>query len=225
MNNNKKEIQKYLQFIKHYSYDTQLYPLQIITDMDLIIDYSEKHHVKLGIIYASDYHIFVVDLVKDKDGAIFPYERLINTHSGNAVVMVPRYHGQYILIKQFRHALGDYQLAFPRGFGEPDLTIFENAEKELSEELNCKCIHAEMIGRTVADSGVCGEKVNIVMCEVDNPSIRINDEGIVNYRILALDEIKSMISQGIINDGYTLSAVAMLLSHNFASFGETTNNR
>ncbi|MCM1219109.1 MAG: NUDIX hydrolase [Lachnospiraceae bacterium] len=122
------------------------------------------------------------------------------------MVIISKYNNQYVLIKQFRHAIGDYQLAFPRGYGEPDITIEENVKKEIFKELNTNAYKIEHIGTVIADSGICGEKVNIVQCEVDKPNVDGVYEGITKFVLLSAEEIESLIKSKKINDGFTLSA-------------------
>ena len=72
----------------------------------------------------------VVDVVRAKNGSLFAYERLMNRVMRGAVVIVPYYNGKYILLRQYRHALREYQYGFPRGFGEEGMSAKENAGKE-----------------------------------------------------------------------------------------------
>lgn len=111
----------------------------------------------------------LVDLVKDSKGDVFAYERIVHTATGNAIVVIPKYHNKYLLLKQFRHAIRTEQYAFPRGFGEDGLTGEENAKKELSEEINAiiKENSLTYLGKTVSDSGLCGDNVLVYQCEVE----------------------------------------------------------
>lgn len=206
-----KDLQRYLCFLKErgFRYETNEV-LEIIDDINMLVDYSKAHGVKLGIIYESPFHIFVVDLVRNKAGKLFPCERLVKTAVGNSVVVVPFREGKIILLKQFRHALGDYQYCFPRGFGEPDISPEENARKEIGEELNCTSSDYVFLGNTVADSGVCGEKICVFCCNVDEPTVNVLDENIESYIAVTDSELLEMIGQGKINDGFTLSAVALM---------------
>jgi ADP-ribose pyrophosphatase len=168
--------------------------------------YKSFHKCEIGLIYKSQYHIFVVDLVENIQGERFTYERLIKTQRGNSAVIICKYHNQYVLVKQFRHAVGGYQLAFPRGFGEPDISIEENVKKELFEELNTSAYQIKQLGNVIADSGICGERVNIVQCDVDMPHVDGVYEGIKTYVLLSAEEIQFLINSNQINDGFTLSA-------------------
>lgn len=207
------DLQEYFALLKHRPLEhSESAMLEIIQDPQFLENYSKQHHVKLGIIYRSSKHIFVVDLVKDKSGNIFPYERLLKTATGSSVVVVPFYNGNIILLKQFRHALGEFQYCFPRGFAEEGISPSENATKELQEELNCSVGQPTLLGQVVADSGLCGEKVWVFRCDIDDPKTDGFYENIASYKEVSFNTLIQLVRSGQINDGFTLSAIALLQS-------------
>lgn len=111
----------------------------------------------------------------------------------------------FVLLNQFRHSVSDYQLCFPRGFGEPNISINEKAVKELREELGADVLSCSIIGKVIADSGLCGEKINVCLCKITQPKLKYNYEGINNIKIISTEELVALISSEKINDGYTLS--------------------
>ena len=205
------EIAQYLDLIKKqglpYSISDEL---KVITDYEQLVEYSKTHDKRLGVMYASEYNTFIVDLVENPLGERHTRERIAKTHPGNSVVIAARYNNRYVMLKQFRHAMGTYQLAFPRGYGEPNITIEENVKKEVSEELNTSASEVKIIGEVVADSGICGERVNIALCKIEKPYVDGIYEEIKDYLLLSLSEIKSLVREGKINDGFTLAALAFL---------------
>lgn len=209
------QILQYLDFIKEYGIPYENSDImRIVTDRDELVEFSRTHNKKLGLIYKSNYNIFVVDLVENIRGERFAYERIVKTRQGNSVVIIPVLDDKYVLLKQFRHAMGTCQFAFPRGYGEPDISVEENAAKEISEELNATASEIEIIGKVVADSGVCGESVNVVCCKIDRLHVDGIYEGIKEYHLLSSTEINKYIGSGLINDGFTLSAWSMLMLKN-----------
>lgn len=100
--------------------------------------FAQKSGRRIGIVYESHYHLMVVDVVRAKNGSLFAYERLMNRVMRGAVVIVPYYNGKYILLRQYRHALREYQYGFPRGFGEEGISAKENAGKNYGKNLVCK---------------------------------------------------------------------------------------
>lgn len=185
--------------------------LEIITDEVLVTEFETNTGRTIGVLYESPYRILVVDLVYDGK-TYFAYERLIPTVDTGAVVIVPIYQGRFVLLSQFRHALRDYQYAFPRGFAEEGFSAEENCEKELREELGCEAKKVEFLGNVVSDSGLRGDKANVYLCEIESYEEKQGYEGIDTVIELSMKELQSYIAEGKINDGFSLAAYAMYMS-------------
>lgn len=188
------------------------YP-RIILDPSDIVAFEQTDGREIGVRYESPYHLLVVDLVEDTDGRRFAYERFLAPCPGGAVVIIPRYRGVFILLKQYRHAMCSAQYGFPRGFAEPSLPAAENAVKELSEELGEPPVSVKRIGEVVADSGICGDRVQVFEAEMDRYKCEKEYEGILDTVLLTEMELTNWIAAGKINDGFTLAALQLLQSN------------
>jgi len=118
--------------------ESSIYPIANVEDSDLtaqLIRQEELFHRKYGLVYQSKYNTMIVDPIEGENG-IFPYERVLPTGK-NGVVIIARYKGTFVLLKQYRHAIRRMQYAFPRGFAEEDdKTPADNAIRELQEEIH-----------------------------------------------------------------------------------------
>ena len=186
--------------------------LDIETDIEKVQSFIEKTGKRIGVLYESPFHILVVDLVTDRSGRQFAYERLLKKSTKSGVVTIAKCEKKFVLIKQFRHAIRDYQYSFVRGFAEDDLSIEENAVKELTEELGANVVSCKRVGNVIADSGICGASVCILACELDKINFDFGHEGICEYVLMSDKELKSAIASGKITDGFTLAAWALLNS-------------
>lgn len=186
--------------------------LAIVTDPALVEDYVVRTGRKLGLVYKSPWNMMVVDLVQNRKGEIFSYDRLIATSTGTPVVTVPVYKGRLILIKQYRHAIRRTQYAFPRGFGEDGLSAEENARKELREEIGASFgqeAEIRLLGQVTADSGVTSTGIAVVYCEISSYEERVGYEEIQETILLTREELDDWIKQGRIDDGFTLAAYSV----------------
>ncbi len=180
---------------------------QLIIEKDItnIKEYMKKTGIAIGVVYKSPYSLLVVDLIKDDKGGYYTYERLLPSVKEGAVVMRTMCNGKHVLLKQYRHAIRDYQYSYPRGFGEMGLSSEENVSKELYEEIGCRPSSIKRIGEVVADSGICGNKIDVYQCNVDYVNITIFNEGIEDVVLLEDEEMERWIKEGKINDGLTLA--------------------
>lgn len=163
----------------------------------------------MGVLYSSPYHYLLVDLIQQKDGTYYTYERVLPAIEAGAVVVLTNYDEKLVLLKQFRHAIRESQFCFPRGFGEPGLSAEKNIKKELQEELGASIRQYAYLGDVAVDSGLVGNLVSVFVCEIETFEKRCFHEGIEDIIMLTVDEMKNWIAEGKITDGFTLSAYSL----------------
>ena len=173
----------------------------------LLREYALEHGVKMGMAYKSRYHMMLVDLVKDKQNKPFAYERVINTVTKGAIVVIVKKQDKYILLHQYRHSMGKEQWCFPRGYGEVGIKAVDNVRKEVKEELNADIVcEPKALGQVVADSGLCGTLVDVYLAEIEHYDLKDDYEGIHDIKEVTEEELYNM----NINDGFTLAALTLL---------------
>ena len=186
--------------------------LMIETDLRTICEYERAHNKIIGVRFCNEpYSMMVVDLVKDANGEYKSYERVLPCVPCGAVVCVTIWDGKYVLLRQFRHSMREYQICFPRGYGESDRTAEENAKKEVKEELGAEVTCCKKLGEVVANSGLSGDRVAVFLCELASaPVLDKGYEEIRNFIYCTEDELQKLVADGSINDGFTLSALKLM---------------
>ena len=188
--------------------DSDIIP--IVKDRETIEKYIDETGKHIGVIYQSQYNAWVVDLICDKENNLYTYERAIPSADGRGVVCIPIYKGQYILLNQYRHAIRETQLCFPRGYGETGMSSYDNVSKELYEEIGASVKTVRKIGEIVADSGLSSSITDVYVCEIESYSSTPHTEGIADIILCSQKVIKNMISQGTITDSFTVSAFTFM---------------
>jgi ADP-ribose pyrophosphatase len=184
--------------------------LPIVKDREVIERFVTTTGKNIGVIYQSQYNLWIVDLIHSANGNLFTYERAVPSADGRGVVCIPHYKGQYILLKQYRHAIRSTQICFPRGFGENGVASFDNARKELHEEIGASVKWVEKIGEVAADSGLTSAIADVYLCEIDSYDSTACSEGITEIFLCSHHTLKMMIARGEINDSFTICAFALL---------------
>lgn len=174
---------------------------------DIVSDFEIKSGKKVGVVYESPYSMMIVDLVYNNPNEYYLYERLIPHSDKNGVVIIPVHEGKIVLLNQYRHALRDYQISLPRGYGEDGIISVDNVSKELDEEIGAKATNITFLGTINANSGSSGGFAEVYSCEIDTYVQKHGYEGIDSVIELTTDELKDYIRAGKINDGFTLSAM------------------
>lgn len=187
--------------------NAQLPLVDPVKEYSILEQYEHSHHMALGLVHASPYYLHIVDLVRNDQEQFYPYERLLPTVEQGAVVVIALYQGQYVVLKQFRHALRDVQFCFVRGFGETGLSEEENVRKEIMEEIGGVLAHAPIyLGKVSGDSGILATKASVYAVELESYGIGEAAEGIEKVMLYAEEELIQMIQRKEIDDGFTLAA-------------------
>ena len=183
-------------------------PLKIISRREDLEAFEQQQHCKLGVIYESKYHILLVDLVEDEQGRRYAYDRIISPNKYNGVVLIPYEGEKYALLKQFRHASREYELEFPRGFSEPDLSAKANAQKEIYEELGAEVLSIRHEGAILSDSGLTGGSIEIYSISVTAVQPSVGYEGIESVLWVTENELLQLICDNKVRDCFTIAAFA-----------------
>lgn len=193
--------------------------LTILTDERIVEEFEQQYCKTIGVVYESSFHLMVVDLVENFNGKRFAYERLLPAIGKGAVVAVPVYNGKLVLLKQYRHAIRRMQYSFPRGYAETGISPVDNVLKELREELGAEVESCKQLGTVAADSGISGNEVSVFLCEIQNLELKYGYEEIEDLVTLTKEELAEWISDGKIDDGFTLAAFSLycvnFLNRNF----------
>lgn len=182
--------------------------IDIEKSIDKFIVAAQILNKPVGIVYESDYHLMVVDICIGEKG-YYTYERIIPKNKGNAVAVLAEYNGRFILLKQYRHALRDWQFAIPRGFAKDGISENENAIKNVVEKTGSSVNKITYLGTTVADSGLSGTKVEVYHAECTEPDFKYGSGNAVQLVMVKPEELKDMIRNGKITDGFTMTALMM----------------
>lgn len=187
---------------------------KVLTGKEEIEKAAKELKQKIGIVYEDKYILLLRDAVVKTNGNYGTYIRIISSSGKAGTVILVMNNKKILFVNHYRHALGKEMLELPRGFGETNLSIEENAKKELFEESSLTAEKVQIIGKISPDSGILGTEANVVYIETGSAACKLNDknESIATFKWITPKEIIKMIENNKITDGYTLSAVMMAYS-------------
>lgn len=207
-------IDAYLQFYNsNPDYFIQDDDIQIIGDKETLVQFAKERDCQLGLIYETKYFWVVVDLIENANHDRYPYMRVIHKVPSNGVVIIPCLGDKVVFLQQFRHGTRQLELELPRGFAEPGCSIFENAEKEILEEIGAYAKNIELLGSIISDSALTYGPVHILSCEISAIGKLENEEGIKDTLLLTKDEISEYIHSNKIRDSFSISAIMKWILH------------
>jgi ADP-ribose pyrophosphatase len=117
--------------------------------------------------------------------------------------------GQVCLLKIFRHALRQFVLELPRGFGVDGQTDEQNAIRELKEEIGGEIKNIFPLGCMSENSGLGDGYAVLFFAEIEgNLNSTGIEEGIEKIVLVPTNEFLCMVRDGNIDDSFTLAATA-----------------
>lgn len=132
-------------------------------------------------------------------------------HPGGVAIVAEDTEGRLCLIRQYRHAVGGWLWEFPAGKREPGEAPELTAKRELLEEVGVEATDWMKLGEMTPSPGILTEVVHLYFArQLTHIGHAHEDEEVIEIHWFTLDEIESMVKQGIIVDGKTLIALYLL---------------
>jgi ADP-ribose pyrophosphatase len=137
--------------------------------------------------------------------------REVIRHPGAAAIVPVFDNGEIALIKQFRHAVGDYLWEIPAGTLEAKETPLECAQRELVEEIGYQAAKFEKLTEILPAPGYTDEHIHIFLAtRLTQAEQNLDDDEVLELRPTPFQKALDMVAQGNIQDAKTI--VGLLLA-------------
>jgi 8-oxo-dGTP pyrophosphatase MutT (NUDIX family) len=139
--------------------------------------------------------------------------REVVEHPGAVGILALTPKGKFVMVEQYRYAVGRTLLEIPAGTREPDETPVETAGRELREETGYSAAHLAEFARFFTSPGWATEEIILFLAtglDVGGPSP--DPDEILNVVEVARDDIPVLMRDGRIADGKTITALALHLA-------------
>lgn len=115
------------------------------------------------------------------------------------------------MVEVFRSPLGRTLLELPRGFNEDGESPREGAVREFNEETGHRLLPDDLVrlGEVAPNSGILESIVELFYARVPvgDSQLQPADPEVGRARWIALSDVRSMVADGAIFDGFTLAAL------------------
>jgi len=134
--------------------------------------------------------------------------REVIAHPGSVVVLPVFPDGRILLIRQYRHAAGQYLWELVAGHKEPGEEPAEGARRELLEETGYSAEKYTKLFEIYPSPGLLGERMDIFLAEgLTKGKARPEDDEKISKRIFTLTEIEAWIREGKVRDSKSISGI------------------
>lgn len=122
-------------------------------------------------------------------------------HPGAAMVIPKLNNGKFLMIHQYRHAVGQVFLEFPAGKTDPGETTQVTADRELQEEVGYKAGKLTLLTHIHPVIGYSNERIDLYLAENLSPvPAALDPDEILEVAEFSLEEIEAKIWNHEITD-------------------------
>ncbi|MET0752009.1 MAG: NUDIX hydrolase [Pyrinomonadaceae bacterium] len=153
--------------------------------------------------------VFDVFEAEIRDGDV-EYKREIVLHKGSAVI-VPVFADKTVaLVRQYRHAAGEYLLEIPAGTLNKDESPETGALRELEEEIGVTAEKIEKLTEFYVSPGFLTEKMHVYMAsDLTETQQKLEEDEILSIEKISFPEAFEKIKNGEIQDAKTIVGLIM----------------
>ena len=149
-----------------------------------------------------------VDDIREGD---VEYKRDIIVHTGSAVIVPMFDDGTVALVRQYRHAAGEYLLEVPAGTLEAGEDPMAGAVRELEEEIGVRAAKVEKLCEFYVSPGFLTEKMHLYLATgLTETKQALEDDEILTIERHSLNDLSQMVKTGHILDAKTIIAITLL---------------
>jgi ADP-ribose pyrophosphatase len=133
-------------------------------------------------------------------------------HPGAAAIAAMTDNQDILMLRQYRHAVGDYWWEIPAGTfdGEEDPLVC--AQRELAEETGYSARSWESLGAVTPVPGYSDERIHLFLArELTRSAPDLDFDEIIEVHPMPLDRVANMIVEGRIEDAKTIAAIFRVL--------------
>lgn len=147
-----------------------------------------------------------VETVMFADGLTLDLE--IIRHPGASAVVALTEELHVLMLRQYRHAVGDYIWEIPAGTFDDREAPLTCAKRELTEETGYQARSWEPLGAVTPLPGYSDERIHLFLARDLTPAVqRLDPDEILEVHTVALDRVARMIADGQIEDAKTIAAL------------------
>jgi ADP-ribose pyrophosphatase len=140
------------------------------------------------------------------------FTREVVEHPGAVAIIPLLNNGKILMIKQYRHPVGEFLFEIPAGTLEKNESAEECAYRELIEETGHKAERLIKMVSCYLAPGYSDELIHIFLAsDIEKTKPKLEDDECIEVITFSLKEIKEKIKNGSIKDAKTIAGISYLL--------------
>jgi ADP-ribose pyrophosphatase len=146
------------------------------------------------------------DRVAEPSGIVATRDMI--AHPGSVVVLPLLGDGRIVLIRQYRHAVGQFLWELVAGHKEPNESAVMGAHRELLEETGYTAGRVRKLFEYYPSPGLLGERMDIFLAEgLRKGKAQPEEDEKISQKIVTLREAEKWVRSGKIRDGKSIAGL------------------
>jgi|RhiMetdeSRZDD1v2_1073273.scaffolds.fasta_scaffold32270_8 ADP-ribose diphosphatase len=164
-----------------------------------------------SIVYQSPWVNLYLDTVKFPNGLLIEEFHLLDFPHAAVTAIVEDDSGSILFVRICRYTSGATEWELPAGGIEPGETEIDAARREVLEETGYTSDHHELIYSYYPMNGSANKRFHILRCKAIELIQDFDKNEVNETRWFTRDEVKQMIKDKVITDGFSLTALLLWL--------------
>jgi ADP-ribose pyrophosphatase len=149
-----------------------------------------------------------VDEIQEEGGA--KGLREVVRHHGSAAALTVDADGRLVLVRQYRHPVGQSLWEVPAGLLEKGESPEDAIRREIEEEVGRRAGEIERLAVLYPTPGFCDEVVHLFRAtRLTETPVRPDDDEVLEVKWFTLDEARELLRAGDVRDGKTVAAILL----------------
>lgn len=162
-------------------------------------------------VYESEWIDLHVDRVEYPGGRIAEKHHNLHFHRAGVAALVTNDQDQLLMIRSFRYITDSVEWELPAGATDGDEPLIETARREVLEETGYQSTQHKLLYTYHPSIGISDQIFHIFTCRAGNLVGTPDPSEVQDVRWLSRAEVRQLVRDGVIRDGFTLSAILLYL--------------
>ena len=171
----------------------------------------KAERISRNIVYQSPWVNLFLDKVKFPNGHVIDEFHLLDFDHAAVAMIVENELGNIVFARICRYTTGAAEWELPAGGVNSGESVLEAAEREILEETGYASENHQLIYTYYPMNGNANKLFHIVQCKAIDHLQDFDNQEVSEIRWFTEDEVKQMIGDKVITDGFTLTALLLWL--------------
>ncbi|HEY84123.1 MAG TPA: NUDIX hydrolase [Chloroflexi bacterium] len=166
------------------------------------------------VIYENPWVNLYADKVRFPDGRTIEKHHILEFEKEAVAVLVENIRGEILFVHAYRYTTGSIEWEIPAGGVDSGEDIIQAAKREALEETGCQTADHQLLYTYHPMNGISNKVFHIVKARATTESGEFDRNEVKAVKWLAPVEIRRMIAERTISDGFSLTALLLYFFRN-----------